>query len=72
MPDREARRYGQPRSGDVYVEVRVIGTYAKATAIDATTGIEASVVGPASASIDLQKLAAKRLERLIAKTVGKG
>jgi hypothetical protein len=35
--------------GPIYVEFTVIGHSVKATAIDPATGLEASIVGPASA-----------------------
>jgi hypothetical protein len=59
-----------PRAGEVYFEFTVIGRNVKASAIDAATGIEVSIVGPATASqADLQRLA---LQKLLAKlkTVG--
>lgn len=37
------------RGREIYVEFIIQGAYVKATAIDGTTGLEASVVGPASA-----------------------
>lgn len=68
MSDSARRSYGVPRAGEVYVEIRVIGNYAKATAIDAESGIEASVVGPSNAApSDLKKLAARRLEQVLAR-----
>ena len=36
-------------TGPIYVEFIIMGNTVKATAIDSTTGIEASVIGPASA-----------------------
>ena len=54
--------------GEIYLEVVVQGAFAKATAIDSATGIEASVVGPATASRAALGDAAKRkLEYLIRK-----
>ena len=35
--------------GEIFLEVVVQGAFAKATAIDSATGLEASVVGPATA-----------------------
>jgi hypothetical protein len=43
---------------DVYFEFTAIGRTVKVSAIDSATGLEVSVVGPASASqADLQRLA---------------
>lgn len=54
----------EPRPGEIYFEFTRIGAFVKCTAIDATTGIEVSVQGPATASQrDLQTLARRRLER---------
>ncbi len=36
-------------SGPIYVEFVILGNSVKATAIDPVSGIEASVIGPASA-----------------------
>jgi YbbR domain-containing protein len=47
---------------EVLFEFTVIGAVVKVAAIDATTGIEVSVMGPAHASrADLQKLALAKL-----------
>jgi len=54
--------------GEIFLEIVVQGAYAKATAIDSATGLEASVVGPANASRAALGDAAKRkLEYLIRK-----
>ena len=48
---------------DVYFEFTAIGRTVKVSAIDAATGLEVSVVGPASASqSDLQRLALQKLK----------
>lgn len=53
---------GTPADG-VYFEFTPIGPSVKVAAIDAATGIEVSVVGPARASqADLQQLALKKLK----------
>ncbi|HEV3371897.1 MAG TPA: serine hydroxymethyltransferase [Xanthobacteraceae bacterium] len=59
---------GNP-GGGVYFEFTPVGTSVKVAAIDAATGIEVSVVGPARASqADLQRLALQKLRaRLKAK-----
>jgi len=57
-----------PAKAEIFLEVVVQGAFAKATAIDSATGIEASVVGPANASRTALGDAAKRkLEYLIKK-----
>ncbi len=49
--------------GDVYFEFTAIGRTVKVSAIDAATGLEVSVIGPASASqADLQRLALQKLK----------
>ena len=55
MPD-------DPQRGEVYFEFVVIGRSVKVSAIDAATGTEVSVMGPATASqADLQRLALQKL-----------
>jgi len=52
---------GEPR--EVYFEFTVIGAVVKVAAIDAATGVEVSVMGPASAAqSDLEKLALAKLK----------
>jgi hypothetical protein len=54
--------------GEIFLEVVIQGAFAKATAIDSATGLEASVVGPASASrATLGEAARRKLEYLIKK-----
>jgi hypothetical protein len=49
-------------AGEVYFEFTPVGAAVKVVAIDATTGIEVSVLGPASAAqADLQRLALQKL-----------
>jgi hypothetical protein len=49
--------------GGVYFEFTPVGASVKVCAIDAATGIEVSVVGPARASkADLQQLALQKLK----------
>jgi hypothetical protein len=53
----------EPPSGEVYFEFTGIGRHVKVSAIDAATGIEISVIGPATASqADLQRLALRKLK----------
>ncbi len=50
-------------AGGVYFEFTPIGASVKVVAIDAATGCEVSVVGPARASqADLQRLALQKLK----------
>ncbi|WP_150523469.1 DUF6898 family protein [Roseibium sediminis] len=56
------RQSGGP--GSVYLEFYPIGQQVKVAAIDAATGVEVSVFGPASASQeDLKQLAIRKLKR---------
>jgi len=49
--------------GEVYFEFTAIGRQVKVAAIHAASGIEVSVVGPASAAqADLERLALQRLK----------
>lgn len=53
-----------PRPGEIYLEFRPIGQQVQVNAIDAATGIEVSVFGPASASQeDLKRIAVRKLQR---------
>ncbi len=48
--------------GDIYFEFTVIGRNVKVSAIDAATGTEISILGPATASqSDLQRIALQKL-----------
>ena len=52
----------------VYFELMVIGASAKLVAIDANTGVEVTVIGPAKGSQDeLKKLALAKLRARIAR-----
>lgn len=52
--------------GEVYFEFVAIGGSMKVSAIDGTTGIEVSIIGPAGAARhDLQALALRKLKRRI-------
>jgi hypothetical protein len=51
-----------PKSGEVYFEFTAIGRNVKVAAIDAATGTEVVVMGPATASqADLERLALRKL-----------
>ena len=57
-----------PRDREIYFELTRLGATAKVVAIDGATGIEVSVVGPASAAAsDLQQLALAKLKARLAK-----
>jgi hypothetical protein len=54
---------GSTPAGGVYFEFTPVGASVKVAAIDAATGTEVSVVGPARASkADLQQLALQKLK----------
>jgi hypothetical protein len=54
--------------GEVYFEFTAIGAVVKVAAIDATTGVEVSVMGPASAAqSDLEQLALAKLKARLAR-----
>jgi hypothetical protein len=53
---------------DVYFEFTAIGATVKVVAIDSATGIEVTVVGPASAvQSDLERLALQKLKMRLAR-----
>ena len=57
------RAEGGNPAGGVYFEFTAVGTSVKVAAIDAATGIEVSMVGPARASqADLQRVALRKLK----------
>ena len=57
-----------PHEREVYFEITRLGATVKVAAIDGATGIEVSVVGPASAApSDLQQLALAKLKARLAK-----
>ena len=54
----------EERPGEIYLEFRPIGQQVMVTAIDAATGFEVSVFGPASAAQeDLKRIAVRKLRR---------
>lgn len=56
-----------PRPGEVYIEFTRLGAQLRAVAVDAATGVEVTVFGPASvARNELAKLAVRKLERRLA------
>lgn len=53
---------------EVYFEFTAVGAVVKVSAIDAATGIEIAVMGPAGAArADLQRLALQKLKGRLAK-----
>lgn len=57
-----------PRAGEIYLQFQQVGQAIKVTAVDAATGTEVVVMGPANASrTDLQKVAVRKLKAQIAK-----
>ena len=53
----------KPQSGEVYFEFRRVGNAVRVTAVDADSGVEVVVMGPATASqTELQNLAHRKLE----------
>jgi hypothetical protein len=58
---------GRDAEAEVYFEFTAIGRSVKVAAIDAATGVEVSVVGPASATpAQLQQLALQKLKARLA------
>ena len=56
---------------EVYFEFTAVGGAVKVAAIDATTGTEVSIMGPASAAqADLQQLALAKLKARLAREAG--
>ena len=56
---------------EVYFEFTAIGGAVKVAAIDATTGVEVSIMGPASAAqADLEQLALAKLKARLAREAG--
>lgn len=56
-----------PRPGEVYIEFKRVGQAFKVVAVDAATGEEVSIMGPASASqADLKRIAVRKLKRKLA------
>jgi hypothetical protein len=52
---------------EIFVEFVVQGNFVKVTAIDSVTGLEASIVGPASAAQSVLAEAARRKLEYVAK-----
>ena len=59
----------QPRPGEIYVQFQPVGQAVKVIAVDAATGMEVVVMGPATASrADLQNVAVRKLKAQLSKT----
>ena len=59
----------QPRPGEVYVEFRQVGKTMRVVAVDAATGTEVTIMGPASRpQAELQALAVRKLQMQLHKT----
>ena len=57
-------------AGDVYFEFTTIGSAVRVAAIDALSGLEVTVVGPATASrTDLERLALRKLQAQLGRCV---
>jgi len=55
---------GSPVPGEVYIEFQQVGQAMRVTAIDAASGQEVVVMGPASATqTDLKRVAIRKLQR---------
>ncbi len=53
-------------TGEIYLEFQVVGHSQRVTAIDAKTGLEATVIGPTKATKEhMTNLAVKKLKRRI-------
>ncbi|MCG8321150.1 MAG: hypothetical protein MI921_16725 [Cytophagales bacterium] len=61
---RVGRSDDPPRAGEIYIEYTIVGAQLRAVAIDAASGVEVSVFGPAKMHRDdLGQLAVRKLER---------
>jgi len=57
---------------EIFIEILMIGAYAKVSAIDSLTGTEVSITGPASAErASLEAAAVNKLEFVLKKSAGK-
>ena len=62
-PGRRQRPGEHPRPGEIYIEFKQVGNAIKATAVDAATGTEVTVMGPLSATqTDLERIAVRKLK----------
>ena len=72
-PDDDQGRGGNAGARkEIYIEYKQVGQAIKVTAIDAETGLEAVIMGPASAAqTHLQKIAVQKLEMQLKKEIEK-
>ncbi len=72
MPDGPPKTPGRDTAKrEIYIEFIVQGAYVKATAIDAASGVEASIVGPATAPREsLSAVAVRKLEYVLRQNKG--
>jgi len=64
---KDADQISDPR-GEIYIEYKQVGQTMKVIAVDATTGIEVVIMGPASAAQShLQKVAIQKLKMQLKK-----
>lgn len=69
---KDADRVSGPR-GEIYIEYKQVGQIMKVTAIDADTGLETVIMGPAStAQSQLQKIAVQKLQMQLRKAKSEG
>ena len=60
-------------NGEIYIEYKQLGQAMKVIAVDAATGIEVTIMGPASAAqTDLQRVAVRKLRAQLEKDAGEG
>lgn len=56
-----------PARGEIYLEFIPVGSQVKLVAVDAASGVEVTVFGPASVSrSDLERIAVRKLNRRLA------
>lgn len=57
-----------PQAREIIFEFQRVGGYVKVSAVDTETSAEVSIVGPPSAGqVELERLAARKLEYVLAK-----
>jgi hypothetical protein len=62
---------GKGEGREIYFEFTAIGGAVRVAAIDSATGVEVTVMGPASASkADLERLALQKLKARLARDAG--
>ena len=62
------RRAPSGRSGEIILEFVSIGKMIRVVAVDAASGLEATIVGPANAArADLERVAVRKLKMMLAR-----